>query len=115
MSDPAPLLCAYVVEGEPPSHPAVVRTVCRPCGVSVWVTIVMLPKVHAEVVKPVCVRCARGLLDKPGARAALPREVAAELRALGVLNGSRSVVAEINREARERRRQKAKARKRKGK
>lgn len=115
MSDPVPLLCADVVEGEPPSHPAVVRTVCRPCGVSVWVTIVMLPKVHAEVVKPVCVRCARGLLDKPGALAALPREVVADLRRLGLLDSVQSVVAEMNRAAREKRRRKAKVRMRKEK
>lgn len=110
MNRPRPLLCADVVEGQPPSHPAVVRTVCRPCGAKLWVTIVMLPHVNSGRAEPTCERCARRLLDKSNARVTLPRETIAELRAMGLLDAAQTTVRNLNQAARDRRRAKKKAR-----
>jgi hypothetical protein len=81
----------------PPRVPSCART-CPDCGVGIWVSQTMTPRIDSGGVKPLCPRCVQGFMR---AQEDLVFEVApeqtAELHAAGVLAAVDQLVAALNR------------------
>lgn len=79
-----------------PQVPSCQRT-CHDCGVGIWVSQTMTPRVDSGAAKPLCPRCVQGFMQ---AQSDLVFEVApeqtAELHAAGVLAAVDQLIAALN-------------------